>query len=402
MAKAPLPEMNIGLVGHVDHGKTTLTAALSGKWVDTHSEELKRGITIKLGYADIDIYKNSKGKLTIESGKSNKLLRRISLIDAPGHETLMAVMISGAAIVDAALLMVSANEPCPQPQTQEHLAALKILGIKKIIVIQNKLDLVTKKDALENYKQITAFLEKNLDFKVPIIPISAQKKVNLDILLEAIQEHLPTPKRDDSKNPEMLIARSFDINKPGTEIKKMSGGVIGGAIVSGKFKIGDKIELRPGIKVEERNQEIWKPVFSEIKSIVVGSNFINEKGPGGSIALATTLDPNLTKGDSLVGNIVGLKGKLPETRNSLELKTDLFEKVIGVKEDIKISKLITREPLMISIGTSTTVGIVSSVGKNNISKLILKRPICAHKGTKVALSRQIGNRWHLIGFGVIQ
>ncbi len=399
MAKAVLPEMNIGLVGHVDHGKTTLTAALSGKWVDTHSEELKRGITIKLGYADIDIYKN-KNKFTTE--KKGTLVRRVSLIDAPGHETLMAVMISGAAIVDAALLLISANEPCPQPQTQEHLAALKILGIKKIIVVQNKIDLVTKKDALENYKQIKSFVTETLGFEVPIIPISAQKKVNINLLLEAIEEFMPTPKRDSSKDPEMLIARSFDINKPGTEIKNISGGVIGGAIVSGKFRKGDKIELRPGIKIEERNQETWKPVISEIKSIVVGSNFVDEKGPGGSIAFSTTLDPNMTKGDALVGNVAGIKGKLPPVHNSIELKTNLFDNVIGVKENIKIKNLITREPLMVSIGTSTTIGIVTSVGKNSISRLVLRRPICAHKGTKVALSRRIGNRWHLIGFGVIQ
>ncbi len=399
MAKKVLPEMNIGLVGHVDHGKTTLTAALSGKWVDTHSEELKRGITIKLGYADIDIYKSAKG-YTVDSKKGKELVRRVSLIDAPGHETLMAVMISGAAIVDAALLLVSANEPCPQPQTQEHLAALKILGIQNIIVVQNKIDLVSKKQALENYKEIKKFIKESFGKEIPIIPISAQKKVNIDFLIEAIEEYMPTPKRNPKKNPEMLIARSFDINKPGTEIDKLVGGVIGGAITSGVFKIGDEIEILPGIKVEYKNHEEWKPLHTKIESIVIGSSFVKEKGPGGSVALSTTLDPSQTKGDSLVGNVVGLKGKLPPVREILMLKVELFDKVIGVKDNIKIDNLKASEPLMISIGTSTTVGIVKSVAKQ--AKLILKRPICAHEGTKVALSRRIGNRWHLIGFGVIQ
>jgi len=196
-----LPEMNIGLIGHVDHGKTTLTKALSGKWTDTHSEELKRGITIKLGYADIDVKKDGK------------VVRRVSLVDAPGHESLMAIMISGAAIMDAAMLVIDANEPCPQPQTREHLAALKILGIKDIIVIQNKVDLVTKVDAEKNYKQIHDFVKSELGFEPPIIPISAQKNVNVDLIMEAIEEFMPTPKREIKSDPEFLIARSFDITR---------------------------------------------------------------------------------------------------------------------------------------------------------------------------------------------
>src|SRR3989344_8529533 len=117
------PEVNIGLVGHVDHGKTSLTHALSGKWTDQHSEELKRGITIKLGYADAIFYegKDENGNKTFstdeKSLKEAKLLRKVSFVDAPGHETLMATMLSGAAMMDGALLLVAANEKCPQPQT---------------------------------------------------------------------------------------------------------------------------------------------------------------------------------------------------------------------------------------------------------------------------------------------
>ena len=123
------------MVGHVDHGKTTLTQALSGTWTDTHSEERKRGISIKLGYADTAFYKTSEG-IHYSEGKhpegdkgEGELLRVASFVDAPGHETLMAVMISGASIMDGALLLVAATEKCPQPQTREHLAALEIAGI---------------------------------------------------------------------------------------------------------------------------------------------------------------------------------------------------------------------------------------------------------------------------------
>ena len=140
------PEVNIGMVGHVDHGKTTLTQALSGTWTDTHSEERKRGISIKLGYADTAFYRTKKGD-SYAMGKrpdgkdddAKELLRAVSFVDAPGHETLMAVMISGSSIMDGALLLVAANEQCPQPQTREHLMALEIAGIENIVVFRTRL-----------------------------------------------------------------------------------------------------------------------------------------------------------------------------------------------------------------------------------------------------------------------
>jgi len=313
----------------------------------------------------------------------------------------MAIMVSGAAIMDAAILMVAANEPCPQPQTTEHLVALKILGIKNIIIVQNKVDLVTETQAKDNYKQIKNFAQQTLGFEVPVIPLSAQKRVNVDYLLEAIQEFMPEPKRDASKDPEFLIARSFDINKPGKPIQDLSGGVIGGAITEGQFKVGQEIEILPGIKTERQNQVIWQPIRTKINSIVVGSSFVKEKGPGGSIAFETELDPYVTKKDGIVGCVIGLPGKTPPVHEDLELNIELFEKILGIKDDLPVEQIKMNEPLMINSGTATTLGMVNSSAKGKV-KMHLKRPICAHKGAKVAISRQIKARWHLIGFGVIQ
>ena len=280
------PELNIALVGHVDHGKTTLTERLSGKWTDTHSEELKRGITIRLGYADFSIYLcencnylTTKKKCTKCNGEA-VFQRKISLVDAPGHESLMATMLSGAAIVDGALLLVAANEKCPQPQTKEHLMAIHISGIKKVIVVQNKIDLVSYEEALANHQEIKQFLSSTEYKDAPIIPISARANANIDVLLKAIQEHVPTPKRDLEKDPLMLVARSFDINKPGARPEKLVGGVLGGTVKQGKFKVGDTIEICPGYMVEEKNKKVAKPLRSTISQIFSGGQPVEEILPG--------------------------------------------------------------------------------------------------------------------------
>ncbi|MEM2427852.1 MAG: translation initiation factor IF-2 subunit gamma, partial [Candidatus Bathyarchaeia archaeon] len=234
------PECNIGTAGHVDHGKTTLVEALTGVWTSRHSEEIKRGITIKLGYADAGFYKcpvcpppkcYSTQQTCPNCGSKTELLRVVSFVDAPGHEVLMATMLSGAAVMDGAILVIAANEPCPQPQTKEHLAALEIVGVKNIVIAQNKIELVTPQEALKNYQQIKEFVKGTIAEDAPIIPISAQNKVNIDYLIEAIEKYIPTPKRDPLKPPLMYVVRSFDINKPGTRATELSGGVIGGTIV---------------------------------------------------------------------------------------------------------------------------------------------------------------------------
>ncbi|MEK6868039.1 MAG: translation initiation factor IF-2 subunit gamma, partial [Nanoarchaeota archaeon] len=224
-ASSTQPVINIGLFGHVDHGKTTLTESLSGRWTDTHSEEIKRGITIRLGYANATIYTTPDG-YTTDASKNGEFQRIVSFVDAPGHESLMATMLAGATIIDGALLLIAANEQCPQPQTREHLQALQILGIKKVIVVQNKIDLVDKERLMKNYQQLRDFLKGTAYEDAPVIPISAMHRVNIDALLQVIEDYFPTPVRDDSLHPRMLIARSFDINKPGTKLENLHGGVI--------------------------------------------------------------------------------------------------------------------------------------------------------------------------------
>jgi len=388
-----IPEVNIGLVGHVDHGKTTLTNALSGEWTDKHSEELERGITIRIGYADITYY-DDDGNLNVK--EDGEKLRTVSLVDAPGHETLMANVLSGAAIMDGAILLVAADEEVPQPQTREHLAALDIAGIDNIVIAQNKIDLVSQEEAKDNYEQIKEFVEDSVAEDAPIVPISAQHEVNIDALLEAIDTEIPTPERDLDSNPRMLVARSFDTNKPGTSPKDLNGGVVGGSLVKGELEPGDEVELKPGIR---KNGEKFETVTTEIQSIIQGDSPVETGRPGGLLGLETDLDPAMVKSDGLAGNVLGHKGELPEVTETLEIEVELMSRLVGAEDDEEIENIKEHEPLMLNIGTTKTAGVVTQAGKH--VRLDLKMPVSVEENDRVAISRQVESRWRLIGHGKV-
>jgi len=403
------PEFNIGTIGHVDHGKTTLVEALTGVWAARHSEELKRGITIKLGYADAPIYRcpnckpprnYSTSEICPRCGSKGIFVRAVSFVDAPGHEALMATMLSGAAVMDGVILVIAADEPCPQPQTREHLAAIEIVGIKNIVIVQNKIDLVDKERALESYKEILAFVKGSIAEGAPIIPVSAQHNVNTDLLLYAVEERIPTPFRDPSKPPRMYVVRSFDVNKPGTPVEKLVGGVIGGTITQGVFKVGDDIEIRPGVRSPAK-RTTYEPLFTEVVSLQAGGRSVEEARCGGLVGVGTLLDPSLTKADGLIGNVVGKPGTLPPTRFDLSLEIHLFERAVGTKELREVKRISAGENLLLDVGTAITVGNVTNV-KGDTAELKLTRPVCAEENSRVAISRKITGRWRLIGYGIIK
>lgn len=392
-----IPEMNVGVVGHIDHGKTTLLSRLTGKFTDTHSEELKRGITIKLGYAEVIIYEDSEKKYNTRKGTPK---RYVSFIDAPGHEMLMATMLSGAAIIDTAILVIAANEGI-KPQTREHFIALQAKGIKDIIIVQNKIDLVSKEKAYENYKKIKEFVKGTIAENAPIIPISAQQEINIDKIFEELCK-LKIPERDIKSDPIFLVARSFDINRPGTEISNLKGGVLGGILKKGKLKVGDEIEIKPGLNIKKNNQVFYSPLTTKILSIYKGKDSLKEVFPGASISLETSLDPLMTKTDTLNGCIISLKGKLPEITSKLRVNVSLFKEVIGTEQSQKVEPIKTKEMLMLNVNTTTSVGIVEKIDtKTGEVELSLSIPIIALKGDNVGIARNINNHWRLIGFGKI-
>ncbi len=398
-----IPEVNIGTIGHVDHGKTSLVYALTGKWTSEHSEELKRGITIRLGYADAVFYYCEKCRAYSVSKKCAACFedcvpkRAVSFVDSPGHETLMATVLSGTALMDGALLLIAANERCPQPQTAEHLKALDIAGIKNIVIVQNKVDLVSDERAIASYNEIKKFVAGTVAENAPIIPISAIHNTNIDKLIEAIETFIPTPKRDASKEPVFYIARSFDINRPGTPIEKLEGGVIGGSVVSGKFSVGDGIEIKPGAKVNDK----WETLETTVTKIVQSKQNADAALPGGLVAVQTDLDPALTKSDSLAGNVCGMKGKVPDIADEIRCAVKLFDHVIGTGGSVKIDNMKAGDVLMLTVAIAKSVGAVSSISKG-VATIKLKLPVVAKKGDRVSISKQIGGRWHLVGYGLLQ
>jgi len=387
-----LETINIGIVGHIDHGKTTLLQKLSGQWASRHSEEIKRGITIKLGYADITLYKDNN-TYNIKKGIP---VRHVSFVDAPGHEMLMATMLSGAALIDAAILVVAANEGI-KPQTREHLIAMQAKKVKDVIVVQNKIDLVTKEQAKKNYEEIKLLLKGKYD-NAEIIPVSAQQEVNIDEVYRAIAE-LPSPVRKLEGDPVFIVARSFDVNKPGTKPENLSGTVLGGTLKQGRLKVGDEIEIKPGLVIKEANQYHYKTLKTKIRKLFVGTKEKNEITPGGSMSIETELDMVLGKGDILAGNIASFTNKLPQTTTVLKVKFSLFPEVIGIGS-MKVEPIKLSEILMLSINTSIAGGAVKKITKDE-AEIHLKVPIVQFKGDNVGIARNINSHWRLIGYGTI-
>uniref|UniRef100_A0ACD5T8J1 Uncharacterized protein n=1 Tax=Avena sativa TaxID=4498 RepID=A0ACD5T8J1_AVESA len=384
--------INIGTIGHVAHGKSTVVKAISGVQTVRFKNELERNITIKLGYANAKIYKCEDDKCprpvcykAYGSGKEDtpycdvpgfentrmKLLRHVSFVDCPGHDILMATMLNGAAIMDGALLLIAANESCPQPQTSEHLAAVEIMRLQHLIILQNKIDLIQESAAMNQHEAIQKFIQGTIAEGAPVVPISAQLKYNIDVICEYIVKKIPIPERNFTSPPNMIVIRSFDVNKPGSEVDEIRGG--------GVLRVNQNIEVRPGIVMKDER---------------------------GLIGVGTTMDPTLTRADRLVGQVLGEIGSLPDVFVELEINFFLLRRLLGVRtkgteKAGKVSKLTKGEILMLNIGSMSTGARVVAV-KNDLAKLQLTAPVCTSKGEKVALSRRVEKHWRLIGWGQIQ
>ncbi|MFA5744555.1 MAG: translation initiation factor IF-2 subunit gamma, partial [Candidatus Nanoarchaeia archaeon] len=213
-----------------------------------------------------------------------------------------------------------------------------------------------------------------------------QSGANVDALLNAIEEYIPSPKINKEDAPIMLVARSFDVNKPGKEVKDLIGTILGGALKQGILKKGDGITILPGIKVKDA----WEPIYAKIESLNYSNLFVDKVTPGGSFGLSTSIDTYYGKNDKLSGSVVCLKDKPITVYSSLELKFKILDD----------SMLKTNEVLLLNNWTAKTTGVIKSIKKDVVS-LILALPIASMKNERISISRKTGNRWKLSGWGEI-
>jgi len=245
MAKAKFertkPHVNIGTIGHVDHGKTTLTAAITkilaekghAKFmaydeIDKAPEEKARGITINTSHVEYETEK-----------------RHYAHVDCPGHADYVKNMITGAAQMDGAILVVSAADG-PMPQTREHILLSRQVGVPRIVVYLNKCDMVDDDELLELVEMEVRDLLSEYDFpgdEIPVIRGSALGALNGDPkwvnsvieLMDAVDEYIPTPQRESDKPFLMPIEDVFTITGRGT--------VVTGRVERGRVKVGDTVEI---------------------------------------------------------------------------------------------------------------------------------------------------------------
>jgi len=251
------------------------------------------------------------------------------------------------------------------------------------------------------------FVEGTVADGAPVIPISAQLKYNIEVICEYICKNIPVPVRDFTSEPRMIIIRSFDVNKPGCEVDDLKGGVAGGSILRGVLRVGQEIEVRPGLVSKDSEGRLTcRPIFSKVVSLYTEQNELQYAVPGGLIGVGTKIDPTLCRADRMVGQVLGSVGCLPDIFTELEISYYLLRRLLGVrtegdKKGAKVQKLAKNEVLMINIGSLSTGGRVLAV-KADLAKISLTNPVCTEVGEKIALSRRVEKHWRLIGWGQIR
>lgn len=401
--------INIGMIGHVSHGKSTLVRTISTVKTQRFKDEHVRNITIKLGYANAKIYQSEDGELYDSHHSSHPskyydehhdkwmiMKRHVSFVDCPGHESLMTTMLTGTSVMDASILMISAKDKCPQPQTIDHLIAVEMMNLKHNIIIQNKIDLVSKDKALEQFSDIKEFIKGTVVHHAPIIPMSAQLGVNLQALYKEIC-NIPSPQHTIDRPPRMIIIRTFNTNKPGCSIDEYHGGIVGGSIVQGILKLGQEIMISPGLIQQINGKIVYQPIKSTIISLKAEKNDLTVAGPGGLIGVGLSIDPCLTKSDHLVGHYLGIEDDLPLVTFSIRINYHLLR---NYTKDltIRIPPLQLNEQIMINICSMQTMGKIIELNVSHLT-LLLNKPVCVEQGEKLALSRRMHGKWCIVGYG---
>lgn len=334
----------IGTSGHIDHGKTTLIKALTGRETDKIDEEKKRGISINLGFTFFDL----------PSGK------RAGIIDVPGHEKFIKNMLAGATSLDVVLLIIALDEGI-MPQTKEHLEILELLEVKKCIVALTKRDLVDEewaemiKEDIKNYLKSTSFKDATM------IEVSSKTKEGLNELITEIDSAVEEIEQKDKEGHfRLAVDRSFSVSGFGT--------VATGTILSGSVKLGDLVQINPsGIEARVRNIQVHD------ENVEIG-----EAGQRCALNLSGVTKEEVTRGMVVC------------TANTIEPSYMVDCKFRYLKSNEK--NLVNRQRVRIYHGTSEIFGRIVLLDKEEVKpgeevyiQLRLEREICAQKGDNLVI-----------------
>jgi translation initiation factor 2 subunit 3 len=401
------PVLNIGIIGHVANGKSTIVEKISNEKTQRHSDEKVNNVTIKLGYANAKIwhcpicpkpscYQSTESSffqhLCNRCNKECKLITHISFADCPGHHSYMATMLNGTCVMNYAILVESAtNEKIPQIQTMEHFEIAQESHIPVSLVCLNKLDLMLKQknkvpDIIE---RIENFIESCSNSKIPIVPISGTMNVNIDVILEYIA-NMQIPQKNLTKDFKMSIIRSFNINRERTPIKELKGGVIGGSILHGMIELDDELVIYPGYVVKntgENSEWSYMPLKTKALSIHTGKTNLKYAISGGLIGIQLDIDPSFTTNDGLIGNII-----YPQSKTNVKVYEEITLKYKKLTR--KLTEYITQfsgkfdiqDTIQINANSNNIMCKIKDINKDNIT-LILEKPICLENADFVTISK---------------
>ena len=396
------PRKNIGIIGMVSEGKSTLTLAVSNQATQRSKKEMERNITMKIGYADSKIWKKDNkyvcegyNRDLIDSCTDDDLIDHISIVDCPGHFELITTMISSVRLMHAVIVVVSVEGDLESKTSlKQHLNSVKLSGIKDIIVCLNKIDLYRNDRAkiINKYNELKKFLDK---FEIkpiyPIIPTSFQNNIGTDLLLDAIGRIKSDDDPDDDSY--FLSNRSFSITRPGTVFSNVIGSCIGGSLLGGNISIGEEIEIRPGLGDSAKN---YVPITTTVSSLRYNNTNLNSISRGGLISIGTELIPCIASDNGLSGKLVGKKGTLPSVYQELVIG-NINNEVFGNIWDIK--NLEPGSKVSIQFENQLVISKFKEIKEDNFV-FRLKYPMCISNGKRVIFLKNDKKGTQILGFGI--
>ncbi len=407
------PTVNIGMIGSVSNGKSSITEKLTGIKTQKYASEKERNITIKLGYANAKIYKcpDCDPPDCYQSCQSEvfnlnckycdqkmELKKHISIVDNPGHAALMTTMLNGSSVMDYSILVESAANDKPASQTNEHLMATNLVGLQNKIVCMNKMDLVKKDTGITRIANLQKYLQSiEIAKDSPIVPIVANYGINIDVLCQYICELIPEPIRDLESSLKMIIVRSFNVNKQEIDIQDLQGGVIGGTILRGRINKETYVTIYPGYVDKNTNDQpkwTYTPLKAKVLSINSEKNNLEFAIPGGLIGVQLDIDPGLTVKDGLVGNLVTFSD---EKQADLKVFETIFVEFILIDK----AKINESDTVIINCNSNNTKGKVIKMRKNKMEINLLENPLCLELGDYITISQLVDKNIMIVGRGKV-